>query len=115
MADAAQFALRTRVLLLQSGDDVPIDAALGSLPYEADMIARSSAFEYAPGCALRTCSAEDLMVQKLFAFRDRDRLDAASIAVRQGNSLDWKAVEGNLRPLGIEGSTGDPGIPGSSA
>ena len=97
--DAAQFARRNRVLLLQANDDEPIDVALGILPYEAEMIARSSTFEYAPGCTLRTCSAEDLVVQKLFAFRERDRWDAKSVVLRQRDRLDWDAIEADLSPL----------------
>jgi len=56
IADAAAFALRNRVLLLQSPNGVPIDIALGGLPFEEVVVERSSLFEFAPGCSLRTCS-----------------------------------------------------------
>ncbi len=39
--DARHFALRYRVLLLNTGDDIGIDATLTALPFEADMIARA--------------------------------------------------------------------------
>jgi len=99
IADAAGFALRNRVLLLQSPNGVPIDIALGGLPFEEVVVERSSLCEYAPGCALRTCSAEDLIVLKLFAFRPQDVLDVETIAIRQEGALDWGHIERHLGPL----------------
>jgi hypothetical protein len=37
-ADARDFALRARVLLLQHSNGVPLDIALGALPFEAHSI-----------------------------------------------------------------------------
>jgi hypothetical protein len=99
IAEAAAFALRNRVLLLQSPNGVPIDVALGGLPFEEEVVERSSLFEFTPGCALRTCSAEDLIVLKLFAFRPQDLVDVETVAIRQGVALDWGHVERHLRPL----------------
>jgi acyl dehydratase len=48
---------------------------------------------------LRTCSAEDLIVLKLFAFRPRDVLDAETIVIRQRAALDWQYIATNLQPL----------------
>jgi hypothetical protein len=87
------------VLLLQAPNGVPLDVALGGLPFEAEMISRASYFEFEAGCSLRTCSAEDLVVQKLFAFRPRDVLDVESIVGRQGAQVDWDYVEKHLSPL----------------
>ncbi len=70
IADAREFALTRRVLLLADGD-VGVDIALAGLPFEADVIQRSSEAEYLPGIALRTCSAEDLIVLKAFATASR--------------------------------------------
>ena len=97
--DAREFARRNRVLLLQSPGGVPIDIALAALPFEEGLVARSSLFEFEAESALRTCSAEDLMVLKLFAFRPRDVLDAETIVVRQRGALDWQYIETNLQPL----------------
>jgi hypothetical protein len=41
-----------------------------------------------PGVALVTCSAEDLIVFKAFAGRERDWLDIEGIALRQRGRLD---------------------------
>ena len=77
------FARRNRVLLAVSHKGVPIDIALGGLPFEDEMVERSTVFTFTPDCLLRTCSAEDLMVLKLFAFRTKDIHDAETVAVRQ--------------------------------
>ncbi len=99
ISDALEFARQNRVLLLQAHNGVPIDVALGSLPFEEGMIERSSLFEFEANCTLRTCSAEDLVVLKLFAFRPRDVLDAETVVIRQRGDLDWQYIETNLQPL----------------
>ena len=48
---------------------------------------------------LRTCSAEDLVVMKLFASRPLDIRDAEGVALRHGKELDWRYVEEQLAPL----------------
>jgi hypothetical protein len=99
ISDPQEFARRNRVLLLQSPDGIPIDIALAALPYEEGLVERSSFFEFEAGCALRTCSAEDLIVLKLFAFRPRDVLDVETVVIRQRGVLDWQHIATNLRPL----------------
>ena len=47
--DAVEFALRNRVLLLESPQGIPIDIALGALPFEAKMVERASSFEFETG------------------------------------------------------------------
>jgi len=99
LADAAPFALKSRVLLLRSSSGIGIDVSLGALPYEDLIVERATPFEFAPGIVLRTCSAEDLMVMKLFASRPIDIRDAEGIAVRHDRTLDWRYVEEHLMPL----------------
>jgi hypothetical protein len=50
-------------------------------------VQRATQFEFVPGLSLRTCSAEDLIVRKLFAARAIDIRDAERIAVRHDKSL----------------------------
>jgi hypothetical protein len=97
--DAREFALRNRVLLVQSADGIGMDVALGALPFEERMMERASEFEFAPGFRLRTCSAEDLIVMKAFADRERDWLDVEAVLIRQGRRLDWPQIMAELRPL----------------
>lgn len=100
-ADAAEFALISRVVLLKSSDAVDIDVALAGLEYEKCVIDRSTLVEYMPGVSLRVCSAEDLIVLKAFANRRRDWADIEGILGRQGDALDWAYVEASLEPLAV--------------
>src|SRR5581483_4515864 len=83
MEGAAEFARRHRTLLLRTPDGIGIDISLAALPFEEEVIGRASNFGYEPGLELRTCSAEDLIVLKLFAFRPLDVQDAEGVAIRE--------------------------------
>lgn len=87
-----EFALDYRVVLLTSGNGVPLDISLGAMPFEGRSIERASGFDIGGGQTLRTCSAEDLVVFKAFAGRDRDWLDIEGIVVRQGSQLDRDVI-----------------------
>lgn len=97
--NAASFALTHRVLLLRAPSGVGLDVALGGMPFEEDVIARSSPFRFSAETTLRTCSAEDLIVMKSFAGRTKDWLDVEGIIVRQTGHLDWEYVRRQLAPL----------------
>ena len=97
--DARDFALRFRVLLLESSQRIPLDISLGAMPFEGRAVERASDFEIGEGAALRTCSAEDLIVFKAFAGRPQDWLDIEGIAARQAGRLDSDLVWRELRPL----------------
>jgi len=97
--DAREFALRRRVLLLAAPGGAGIDVLLGALPYEENLVDRASSFAFSPGLEIRTCSAEDLIVLKLFASRPLDIRDAEGVATRNAAQLDWDYIEDQLRPL----------------
>ena len=99
ISDAREFAVRNRVLLIQSEGGIPIDVAFGALPFEERCVARSSLWALASEAVLRTCSAEDLVVLKAFASRPQDWVDVESIAIRLRSTLDWKLVFEELEPL----------------
>jgi hypothetical protein len=99
IADAAGFALAHRVLLARAPSGVGLDIALGGLPFEESAVARSSLFTFPPHVALRTCSAEDLVVMKAFAARPKDWLDVEGIIIRQSGKLDWDYIRRQLQPL----------------
>ena len=96
---ARDFALQYRVLLLKASNGVGIDFSLGGLPFERLLVERSTLYEYAKGCTLRTCSAEDLIVLKAFANREQDWPDIRSVLERQKGKLDLDYVRQNLKPL----------------
>lgn len=97
--DARDFALRYRVLLLQAANGVPLDVSLGAMPFEERAVERSSDFAIGEGKALRTCSAEDLVVFKAFAGRDKDWLDIEGVALRQAGGLRDALIWQELEPL----------------
>jgi len=99
ISDAETFALTRRVLLLQATNGVGIDISLGGMPFEQRMVERSSLFEFEGGVVLRTCSAEDLVVFKAFAEREKDWGDVRTILERQKGKLDIDYILENLRPL----------------
>lgn len=96
---AREFAQRNRVLLLNSHNAIGIDVSLAALPFEELIIKRASNFIYDNGIELRTCSAEDLIVMKLFALRPGDIRDVEGITIRNRGTLDWHYIEEQLRPL----------------
>lgn len=97
--EAAAFARRNRVLLLKTPEEVGIDVSLGALPFEELAVRRASNFTFTGGVTLRTCSAEDLVVLKLFASRPLDIHDAEGVVVRHKKELDWQYIEEQLGPL----------------
>ncbi|MDP3980480.1 MAG: nucleotidyl transferase AbiEii/AbiGii toxin family protein [Chlamydiota bacterium] len=93
------FALRNRVLLLKSDSGIGIDIALAGLPFETEVVKRSTLFEYLPDICLRTCSVEDLVVMKAFADRAQDWADVESIIIRQKGDLNYSYIRRRLKPL----------------
>lgn len=93
------FAAEQRVILLRSKSGVGLDVALGGLPFEESAVKRSSLFEFAPECKLRSCSAEDLIVFKAFANRQQDWADIEQIIIAQSGKLDWDYIHTQLEPL----------------
>jgi hypothetical protein len=78
---------------------VDVDIALGALPFEERSVERSSKWEWTPGQSLTTCSAEDLIVHKVFAGRDLDWGDAERVLVRQHGKLSLSQIRSELVPL----------------
>jgi len=99
MDDARDFALRHRVVLLRAANAVPIDVALGALPFEERAAERASRWRIGEDLHLLTCSPEDLLVHKVFAGRDRDWIDVEGVIERRRDTLDRELINAELRPL----------------
>jgi len=97
--DAREFALRHRVLLLLGRAGIPLDVALGAMPFEERAVSRASPFVVAEGISLLTCSAEDLIIFKAFAGRDQDWIDIEGVTLRQHHRLDVGVIWQELIPL----------------
>ncbi|MGH3182022.1 MAG: hypothetical protein ACRDOE_08970 [Streptosporangiaceae bacterium] len=105
--NAREFARRHRVALLAADNGVPVDVALGALDFEKRAVQRASAWDV-DEASLGTCSAEDLVVHKVFAGRDQDWVDVAGIIQRQRGALDRDLVLDELAPLlELKGSASD--------
>ncbi len=96
--DSLAMALRSRVLLLVNARGTAVDVALGGIDFERRSVQRSSLWE-TPAGALRTCSAEDLLIHKCFAGRERDWADVDGVLARQFGKLDFGLVRRELKPL----------------
>lgn len=73
--DAVAFARQCQVLLLRhEPSGVPLDLSLGWLPFEWEAMSRATPVDLA-GVTLPVATAEDLVVFKAIAWRDRDRGD----------------------------------------
>ena len=99
LEDTRDFALAHRVLLLTDPKGIDIDIALGAMPFEEHSIERASPFHLGELGSITTCSAEDLIVHKAFAARDRDWADVRTIIDRQAAQLDWSLIVKELTPL----------------
>ena len=99
ISDVRQFAVETRVLLLQSEDQLGIDVSLGALEYELRVIERSSHWQVPAYGRICTCSAEDLVVLKAFANRPQDWIDIERVIIRQAARLDRQLILTELTPL----------------
>lgn len=98
IGDAREFALLHRTLLLTASNGVHVDVSLGAMPFEEHSVERASRFKISDGEAITTCSAEDLVIHKAFAGRDKDWGDLRGIVVRQRH-LDHSLIWSELLPL----------------
>jgi Nucleotidyl transferase AbiEii toxin, Type IV TA system len=96
--NAREFARRHRVALLTADNGVPINVALGALDFEERAVQRASEWDV-DEATLFTCSAEDLIVHKVFAGRDQDWVDIAGVVQRQQDALDQDLILTELPPL----------------
>lgn len=60
---------------------------------------RATPWQLPDESSIITCIAEDLIVHKAFASRDRDWLDVDTILMRQGEKLDTALIFRELEPL----------------
>jgi hypothetical protein len=85
--DPLAFLSETRVLPIATGSGVRADLVVAGLPYEREALGRAVSVPIA-GKAVRICTAEDLIVQKIISDRQRDRDDVEGVIQRQGGALD---------------------------
>ncbi|HUE86188.1 MAG TPA: hypothetical protein VMO26_08925 [Vicinamibacterales bacterium] len=81
-----------RLALLRAANGVDLDISFAGFPFELEVLQRASDWQVTPDIALRTCSAEDLVLYKLVAARLIDLHDVQSVVSRMGASLDADRV-----------------------
>jgi hypothetical protein len=99
IANPEAFAERTRVVpLVHGASGIPVDLVLAGPGLEERFFARIESFEV-EGVRVPVASAEDMLVMKILAGREKDRADAAAIAEARMKELDLAYVRGTLRAL----------------
>jgi hypothetical protein len=89
---AEEFARKNRVVLLRhQGSGTNIDISLGMLPFEEEIVERSSMIR-AGNISVRLPTPEDLVILKAVANRPRDVLDIRTI-IESHPDLDRKRIE----------------------
>ena len=97
--DAEDFARKNRVLLLKyMPTDTDINVSLGILPFEEDMVARSSTKSFA-NLSIRLPTPEELIIMKAIAHRQKDLEDIRTIADNYPD-LDMKGIEEWVKSFG---------------
>ena len=99
LSDTKRFALQHRVILARTAAGVPLDISLGAFPFEEGTTDRATLWHVSDTISLTTCSAEDLIIHKVFAARDRDWSDVESVLTRQHGRLNLGHVRTELPAL----------------
>ena len=94
--DAITFARQHQMLLMRHTlSGVPLDISLGWLSFEWEAMSRATPVDLA-GVTLPVATAEDLVVFKAVAWRDRDKSDIERLVVRHGDTFDYVRMRGTL-------------------
>jgi hypothetical protein len=97
--DTPTFIERTRVMpLIHHRSSIPLDVVLGG-PGLEDVFLERALTRDLDGVAIPVASAEDLIVMKILAGRDKDLDDVRSVIAAQGSTLDAGYVRDTLRSL----------------
>jgi hypothetical protein len=93
IANAVDFAKQNRVLLLRhSITNTNIDISLGVLPFEEEVIERSSIREFDDSLQVRVPTPEDLIIMKAIAHRPKDLEDIRTLAAKY-TDLDMARIK----------------------
>lgn len=98
-ADPEGFVKETRVLPVQTSNEIRIDLIFAGLPYEKTALGRAREVKI-QGIAVRICSPEDLIVHKIISERPRDREDVEGVFRQQGPDLDFIYLDRIVHELG---------------
>jgi hypothetical protein len=92
IADARDFARQRQVLLLRhEASGTPVEVSLAWLPFEREALERATVEDIA-GVSVPVASAEDLIIYKTVAWRDRDRSDVERLLVLYGSGVNLDRI-----------------------
>jgi hypothetical protein len=90
--DAATFARERQVLLLRhSPTSTPMELSLAWLPFEQEALRRADLLDVS-GIEMPVAAAEDLVIYKTIAWRDRDRADVERLLHAHPDRIDLSRV-----------------------
>jgi hypothetical protein len=92
IADAREFARQRQVLLLRhEPSGTPVEVSVAWLPFEREALDRATVEDIA-GIPVRVATAEDLVIYKTVAWRDRDRADVERLLLLHGPGMNLDRV-----------------------
>jgi hypothetical protein len=96
-ADALAFARERHELLLRhEPTGTPLELILAYLPFERTALERADLVDFG-GVSVPAATAEDSIIYKAVAWRDRDRSDVERLLVLHGRSIDLERVRALVR------------------
>ncbi|NDD31620.1 MAG: hypothetical protein EB084_25500 [Proteobacteria bacterium] len=97
LGPADEMIERAGLLFVRDADGVRLDLLLCETSFDDEVLRRAVTVELGQGVSARVCTAEDLLIYKLIATREKDLIDATSLIRRQGATLDLAYVRRWLR------------------
>ena len=86
------FPVSAQILLVRhSPSGLKLDISLAWLPFEEEALARATPIDIG-GASIPTAGAEDLVIYKFVAWRERDRTDIEQLLIRHGAAIDLSRV-----------------------
>lgn len=99
--DVAEFARVHQVFLLEHrGSGTPMELSLGWLPFEREAMARAERMDLL-GVTVPIARAEDLVIYKAVAWRERDRTDIERLLVAHRGQIDLLRVRRVVREFAV--------------
>ncbi len=80
--------------------DVRIDLVFAELPFEKEAIQRSKIMTFFD-VNIKTCTPEDLVIQKVISTREKDLADINYIIENMRNELDWNYMLKHCKDLSV--------------
>lgn len=86
------------ILLRHSSSGVDVDMSLAWLPFEDEALNAATPVDFG-GVTVPTARAEDLIIYKAAAWRERDRSDIERLVRRHARDIDFARVSRHVRQL----------------